>query len=133
MMDNLAIFFLITTLIGGGVAGFCLYLLKKMDIQRIRMENYLVDISIVMSDYWEKIDALFSQSIHYYDETIYQFVESTKDVKNAIDKTLDEYDDLREFIVPIKTEKEKQDEQEKELIGVVKSYPITRALEVPTK
>lgn len=132
-MDFWHVFLLITTCASLITAGICLYLLRKMDLEKARMENYLISISLVMSDYWNKIEALFEQSIHYYDETIFQFIESTKEVKLEIDKTLDQYEDLREYIVPIQTPEEKRANQEQELLGVVKNYPITKSLEVPKR
>jgi len=127
-MDSWHIILLITTIIGFSAGGVCLHLLRKMDFERIRMEDYLVAIGQVMSNFYSKIDSLFSQSIHYYDETIYQFVQSTKEVKIEIDKTLDEYEDLREFIVPVLSPEEKQQQQQVEVLGVVKPaiYPIRK-------
>lgn len=126
-MDFWHFFLLITTILGVGTAIVLIFILRKMDAERMRMEDYLVEISQVMSDYYGKISAMFSQSIHYYDETIYHFVESTKEVKETIDSTLDEYEDLREYIVPVQTPEEiNKDQQQKELLGVVRNYPIRK-------
>lgn len=127
-MDFLHWIFLITSVLGIGFSLIAWLLLQKMDAERRRMEDYLVAIGYVMADYYQKIGSLFQQSIHYYDDTIYQFVESTKGVKQEIDDLLDEYEDLREFIVPVQSPEEMAKEQEqKEFLGVVRNYPIRRA------
>lgn len=104
-----------------------LYLLRKMDIERVRMEEYVITIGQVMSEFYSKINEIFSQSIHYYDETIYQFVQDVKDVKEEIDGVLADYDDLKEFIVPVPTAEERVEQEQKEVLGIVKKgYPISR-------
>jgi hypothetical protein len=125
-MDFWLIFFIFTTLIGFGAAGFLLHLLRKMDFERTRMEDFLIELSQVIADFKLKIDSLFKVSIHYYDETIYDFVESTKNVKLEIDKVLNEYDDLKEFIIP---EAPPEEPTEVDVLGVVKGAipnPLSR-------
>jgi len=119
-MDFWHFLLLFLTITFGTGFTICLLLLRRMVFQQVRMENYLITIGQTMSDFYLKIDDLFSQSLHYYDETIYQFIEGIKAVKLEIDSTLDEYDDLREYIVPIPSSEEKFQNEEKEVLGVVR-------------
>jgi hypothetical protein len=126
-MNLWTIIFLITTILGFIGLGICLKLLQRMYFEQIRMENYLIKVGTVMSDFYQRIDKLFSQSIHYYDDTIYEFIDNTKNVKKDIDDIFDEYDDLREYIVPELSPEEKVQQQQVEILGLIKpSIPIRR-------
>ena len=89
------------------------------------MESYLLDINEAIGSFRSKIDALFGMNIHYYDETVYQFIEDTKEVKHTIDKVMEEYEDLAPYIFP---EPLPPEDQEKEILGVMRRpiYPITQ-------
>jgi len=130
-MDFWTVILLLLTLGSLGAAGFMFYLLRRADLEKARLEDFVIRIGQSVSDFRLRIDSLFEQSIHYYDETIYAFVDETKKVKQEIDAVLGEYDDLREYIIPELTKEEKQEQQEKELIGIVRNYPITRSIEAP--
>jgi len=127
-MDFWHFFFIFTTLVSTGAAGICFVLLRRMDSDRARMENFVIRIGQTISDFKLKIDSLFQMSIHYYDETIYDFVENTKNVKKDIDEVLNEYEDLREFIVTEPTPEEKQAQEQYEVLGVVRPpiYPVRK-------
>lgn len=91
-----------------------------------RMEDSFIDWNDAVGNFKMKIDALFDMNIHYYDETIFQFVEDVKELKNEMDKILTEYEDLEQYIYP---ENEKsEDAEQRELLGVVKSYGGGRKL-----
>ena len=119
-MDGLHYTFLVLAVLSSGGLGFCLYLLWRIDYERVRMESYLVSMSGTLTDFFLKIDSMFSQSIHYYDETIYAFIQDLKSLKNEMDDVLDEYDELREYIIKAPTDEEKADQQQKEILGVVR-------------
>ena len=89
-------------------------LFHKLNQKINKLENYTLDLNTIISDYYQKIKSLFDMSIHYYDETIFEFIESTKELKNNIDDCLSN-NDMQEAIIEITEE-----EQPKEVLGVVK-------------
>ena len=124
-MDFWHVFLLLMVIVSSGVAIVLFILLRRMDAARALMESYLLDINEAIGTFRSRIDALFGMNIHYYDETVYQFIEDTKEVKGTIDKVMEEYEDLAPYIFP---EPLPPEEQEKEILGVMRRpiYPITQ-------
>ncbi len=117
-MTLLEICLLLTCILFSGTIIFLWVLLKRSDDHNIILENFLIDLNIIVSEYKNKIDSLFEMNIHYYDETIFNFVEDTKQLRTQINEILKKYEDLSEYIYP--EQLKNTDYEQKELLGIVK-------------
>jgi hypothetical protein len=68
------------------ILGVAIFLLYKMNQQQDILQDDLLESYHLMWDFHQMINKLFEQNIHYYDDTIFQFIESTKAVRNGIEE-----------------------------------------------
>jgi len=112
----LVIAFLIILL---GIATFLLY---KMSQQQDVLQDDLLESYHLMWDFHQQINSLFEQNIHYYDDTIFQFVENTKAVRNGIEELVKKHSELQ--IIP----DEKPAEQPQEILGISRPLIYNRKI-----
>jgi len=117
-MTILELFLLLICLLFSGTIIFLWILLRRSDDHNIILENFLIDLNTIIAEYKNKIDSLFEMNIHYYDETIFNFVEDTKQLREQINEILKKYEDLSEYIYP--EQLKNADYEPKELLGIVK-------------
>jgi len=115
----------IVIVILASISGVAIWLLYKMSQQQDNFQDDLLECYHLMYDYLQQINKLFEMNIHYYDDTIFQFIESTKTVRNEIEDIIKKHDELQ--IIP----DELPTEQPQELIGI--SRPLIYNRKIPTK
>jgi cell division protein FtsL len=106
---------IIIILAAAGGAGW--YMAYKAQQEMTQLEGHIISIHNIITDYKIKVGQLFALNIHYYDDTIFQFIEDTKAVKAEIDNQMSEYDELKQYIYDEEPPKE---DEEKAFLGVVK-------------
>jgi hypothetical protein len=107
--------------------GVAIWLLYKMSQQQDELQDDLVECYHLMYDYQQVINKLFEMNIHYYDDTIFQFIERTKAVRDDIEKILKKHEELELQVLP----DEPPTEQPQELLGI--SRPLIYNRRIPTK
>lgn len=103
--------------------GVAIFLLYKMSQQQDGFQDDLLECYHLMWDYHTQINKLFEMNIHYYDDTIFQFIESTKAVRVRIEEIIKKHEELQ--IIP----DELPAEQPQELLGI--SRPLIYNRKIP--
>ena len=117
----------IVIVILAAISGSLFYLLYRMSQQQDDLQDGLLECYHLIYDYQQVINKLFEMNIHYYDDTIFQFIERTKAVRDEIEKILKKYEELKPQILP----DEPPAEQQQELLGI--SRPLIYNRKIPTK
>lgn len=117
------LFLIIIIVLLFGALGLCIFLLYRLNKLSNRYEQYFLDLNETISSYRKFLDDLMGMNILYYDETIYELVEKTKQLKLEVTEILENFEDLTEYIYPEKTEEEKKEEFDAEPKHV---FPLLR-------
>jgi hypothetical protein len=76
-------------------AGLLALLLYRLNQQYDELQDDLYNCYLTLYDYQQKINGLFEMNIHYYDETIFQFIESTKEMRAEIEGLIKNHPELQ--------------------------------------
>ena len=90
-------------------------MLLRLNQHQGAFESYVLDLYGIVNDYKQFVEELFRLSIHYYDDTIHEFMEKTKILKADLDDFMEQYSDLTPYVVP-----ETKVEEPQEVLGLVR-------------
>jgi len=99
---------------------FLVFLCYRLHSLSKKYEDYYKNVYTIFSEYKKLLDSLFELNIMYYDDTIYEFIQKTKEYREQVKEVMEEFIELQEFLdhEPEETPKE----QPKEVLGVVKPF-----------
>ena len=94
--------------------GFFIYVYLKSDKPKKELEDHIVETYVVINEFKSRIESIFGMNIHFYDDTVFEFVEELKKLNLSLEELIKKHEQELEF-TPIE---EEPIEQPKEVLGV---------------
>jgi len=126
-MSTLTIILLVAICITLPASIFLTIMLIRLNRFQNQFESFYVDLYAIIVDYHKFMENLFKLSVHYYDDTIHEFLEKTKILRSDVEEFLNNYAELRDYVIP-----EEPVEEPKEIIGLVRPDIVPRGAKVNT-
>ena len=95
------------------------YLIYLMNAKIARYESYILDMHGSLAIFTKNIENLFKNNLMYYDDTIFEFIDSTKHIRDELSEKMEEFEDIKYLAV----QPPEPEEEPREILGVVRKGP----------
>ncbi len=81
------------------------------------LENFMVGFNDDINEFKTSVDRITNANIMVYDELVFDVMSQCKIIRNKLNQYLSKYDEYKNYIY---TEEVKQEEQEQDVLGIVR-------------